>query len=245
MPVRLPGRRVVGKGGALKPLEKARIAEWFIAGNNVVQVYAECLDNGIDPPHNETLYRILNSAEVQDGLRTRLTKERKKSISSIVRRTTSRNALLEKIEKTVEARGEHYAGFVPGGEQGLVVLSDRKTVKTGADDYDTVDIYKTDTGIIAAWDTVLNSQEKSDQALRKNLRDDREHVVNLEAAEVNVAAGEIGLRIATHELNSWEESAAAPPPEVAPSDSDSGASEGDTGETGAPFAIQYTEQDRA
>lgn len=120
------------------------------------------------------LYRILNTERVQSLLRERKAKEDKKSIASIVRRTASREKLLAKIEKTVEARGEAYAELIPGGEHGLVVHSDRKSSMVGKDEDGPIlvhfDVYKTDGAMMEAWDRVLNSQEKADAALLKNMR---------------------------------------------------------------------------
>lgn len=193
MPVRLPGRRAVGRGGNLKPWEKARIVEWFVSGKSVIQVYAECLDNGIAPPHNETLYRILNSPEVQEALRTRKAEESRQSITSIVRRTESRNDLLGRIERTVQKRAKKYKDVDGGGDEGLIVLSDQKSVLVGKDpdgksQYDKVDIYKTDTAIIEQWRGVLTDQEKSDAALRRNLRDEERED---QEADLRAQTGEI------------------------------------------------------
>jgi hypothetical protein len=175
MPTRLPGRRAAHRGGALKPLEREAIEKWFVQGLTVVEVYARCLDEGIQPPVEQVLYRILNSATVQEGLRKRREKESKRSIASIVRRTASREKLLGKIERTVDARADAYAELIPGGEEGLVVFVDRKSVLVGKDsegnsEYETVDVYKTDGAIIEQWRGVLSDQEKSDAALLKNLR---------------------------------------------------------------------------
>lgn len=176
MPIRLPGRRAVGRGGNLSDEEKRRIEEWFVAGHTVLEVYGLLQDNGIPPPQDKALYAILNSLSVQQQIRSRRAAEAGSRIAQIAERTRSRNRLLEKIEKTVEARGDAYAELIPGGEHGLQVFSDRKSVLVGRDsdgnsDYETVDVYKTDTGLIEAWDRVLNSQEKSDQALRRNMRE--------------------------------------------------------------------------
>lgn len=193
MPVRLPGRRAVGRGGNLKPWEKARIVEWFIEGKNVVQVYGECLDNGIAPPHNETLYKILNTPEVQEGLRARRAKELKKSIASISRRTASRDDLLGRIERTVQKRAKKYETVDGGGDEGLIVLADQKSVLVAKDadggaTYDKIDIYKTDTGILEQWRGVLTEQERADAALRKNLRgEERED----QEADLREQTGEI------------------------------------------------------
>lgn len=174
MPTTMPGRRPVGRGGNLKPWERAKIEEWFISGNSALQVYAECLDNGIEPPVEQALYKILNSEPVQAGLRERKALEAKNRIARIAARTAERQDILDRIRGTVESRADEYAGFVPGGEQGLVVLSDKKTIRTSEVDYDTVDIYKTDTGLLEQWRGVIADQEKADEALRRNLRVERD-----------------------------------------------------------------------
>jgi hypothetical protein len=174
MPTRLPGRRAVGRGGNLKPREKAQIEEWFIEGFSVMEVYAQCLDNGIEPPVEQALYRILNSESVQTGLRERKALEAKSRIARIAARTAERQDILDRIKTTVGARAEEYTGFVPGGESGLVVLSDKKTIRTGVEGYDTVDIYKTDAALLEQWRGVLADQEKADEALRRNLRFERD-----------------------------------------------------------------------
>lgn len=174
MPTRLPGRRAAHRGGALKPWERARIEEWFIEGLSVLEVYGQCLDNGIEPPIEHALYKILNSEPVQSGLRERKALEAKHRIARIAARTAERQDILDRIRGTVDARAGEYAGFVAGGDQGLVVLSDKKTIRTGESDYDTVNIYKTDTGLIEQWRSVIADQEKADEALRKNLRLERD-----------------------------------------------------------------------
>jgi len=174
MPTRLPGRRAAHRGGALKAWEKARIEEWLIEGLSVMEVYAQCLDNGIEPPIEHALYRILNSEPVQTGLRERKAEESKHRIARIAARTAERQEILNRVKITVKERADEYAGFVPGGESGLIVLSDKKTIRTSEVDYDTVDIYKTDGTILENWRGVLSDQEKADAALRRNLREERD-----------------------------------------------------------------------
>lgn len=175
MPIRLPGRRAANRGGALNENERKRIEDWFVAGHTVLEVYSLLLDNGILPPQEKVLYGILNSQSVQQQLKSRRAAEAGSRIAQIAERTRSRNRLLEKIEKTVEARGDAYAELIPGGEYGLVVHSDRKSSMVGKDEDGPIlvhfDVFKTDGAMIEAWDRVLSSQEKSDQALRRNMRE--------------------------------------------------------------------------
>ena len=117
MPVRLPGRRAAFGGGVLKQWEREQIEAWLVEGFTVVEVYAKCLDNGIQPPHNESLYRILNSATVQQQLKSRKAAEAGSRIAQIAERTRSRQKLLAKIEGTVEARADEYAELIPGGSK--------------------------------------------------------------------------------------------------------------------------------
>lgn len=205
MPTRLPGRRAAHRGGALNTDEKQKIGNWFIEGFSVIEVYERCIDHGIDPPVEHALYRILNSEPIQQGLRARRAAEAGSRIAQIAERTRSRNLLLAKIEATVEARSEEYAGFVPGGDQGLVVLSDKKTVMVEkiADKaiYETFDTYKTDTGIIEQWRGVLNDQDNSDDRLRKNLRTSEEHRLRMEAMAQQMEINESQQEIAEIELD--------------------------------------------
>lgn len=174
MPTRLPGRRARGGAGILKAWEKDRIAGWLIEGYSVMEVYGRCLDYGIEPPQEQAIYRILNSEAVQAGLRDRKAEESKNRIASIAARTSERQEILNRLKITVKERADEYAGFVAGGASGLIVLSDKKTIRTSETDYDTVDIYKTDGVILENWRGVLSDQEKSDAALRRNLREERD-----------------------------------------------------------------------
>lgn len=173
MPTKLPGRRPIGKAGALQARERTAIEGWFIEGLSVAEVYAKCIDEGIDPPIEHALYRIRASEPVQQGLRARVAAEAGSRIARIAERTRDRQRLRDGLERVLEERADHYAGFVPGGDSGLVVLTDVKTIRTGPEDYDRVDIHKLDAALIEQWRGLLNDQEKSDEAVRRNMRQKR------------------------------------------------------------------------
>jgi hypothetical protein len=148
------------------------------------------LDSGILPPVDHTLYGILNSEGVQQQIRTRKAALAGSRIAQIVERTKSRDKILSKIEATVEARADEYAGFVPGGEHGLVVRTDRKAVKVG-EEWDTFDIYKADTSLIEQWRGVLADQAAADEALRKSLRGEARALADQELKQSAVAVASL------------------------------------------------------
>ena len=249
MPIGLPTKRGSTPGNQMSEWEREKIIEWLQEGYSVIEVYHRCEDEGFPPPSEQAITYHLRSEAVQSVLRARKAAEKGLRIASLVERSKVRDSLLSRIELLLNERAAENAGFVAGGESGLVVLTDKKSVVVGrtaeSTDYQVFDIYKTDTALMSELRAVLKDQDDSDDRLRRSLRHREEHALRMTAGEVEVA-------LAEHELAAWSKQDTAPDFAATDADSepvanasDSQPNTGDAGANGAPFSIVYEEQDRA
>lgn len=181
MPRARSGTRRVGAPGHLRAVEKEQLRAWLAEGCSVAEVWARCVDEGIEPPQETALYRILNEPETQSMLASAQAAGRARRIGRIAERIAQRQRFSDKLEDLVEGRAEEYAGFAPGGETGLVVKSNIKIVSTGPETPpDIIPIYSYDKAVVDSVLDLQREQAAEEERLRRNRRADEKQAREIE-----------------------------------------------------------------
>ena len=175
------GTRRSGGAGHLRSAEKEQLRAWLAEGCSVAEVWARCVDEGIEPPQETILYRILNEPETQSMLASAQAAGRARRIGRIAERIAQRQRFSDKLEDLVEGRAEEYAGFAPGGETGLVVKSNIKIVGTGPETPpEIIPIYSYDKSVVDSVLDLQREQAAEEERLRRNRRADEKQAREIE-----------------------------------------------------------------
>lgn len=181
------GTRRSGAAGHLRTAEKEQLRAWLAEGCSVAEVWARCVDEGIDPPQETALYRILNEPETQSMLASAQAAGRARRIGRIADRIRQRQRLSDRLDDLVEDRAAEYGGFAPGGDTGLVVLHDYKIVGNGQDvPPDKIPIYKFDKAVVDSVLDLQREQAAEEERLRRNRRADAREAREIERHELDM-----------------------------------------------------------